>query len=281
MAKILAVDLGNFNIATSEGVIFSSRYTKGEDIAPGEETIKFDGETYLIGKGNFDNIFNKAKKNYLPNLLYAIAKSTEDENINLVLGVPLDNLGIKDDFKNTLEGKTFNFEFNGEQRIVNIKKLGTIAEGLSSFYTLRKEERERDTLIIDIGGRTVNVCTFVEGKINTKFTHPCGMIDLYDSIKTNINNAEGMNYSLEEMQRLVKNKIYEGNREKEEFVGKMLNAINLKIPNMNVYNIYLTGGGSIELDNELRDLIKNFRFVSDPLFSNVIGNKKIAQLKWR
>lgn len=281
MSKCLAVDLGNFNIATSEGILFSSRYTKGEDIAPGEETIKFNGETYLIGKGNFDNVFNKAKKNYLPNLLYAIGKSTEEEKISLVLGVPLDNLGIKDDFKDTLEGKTFNFELNGEERKITINKLGTIAEGLSSFYTLRKEERERDTLIIDIGGRTVNVCTFVEGKINTKFTYPNGMIDLYDEIKTNVNNKEGMNYSLEDMQRLVNNRVYEGNKEKEEFVAKMLNAINLKIPNMYVYNIYLTGGGSLELDNELRDAIKNFRFVTDPLFSNVLGNKKIAQLKWR
>lgn len=277
----LAVDLGNFNIATSEGVIFSSRYEKATDIAPGEEIITYNGESFLMTKGKFDNVFNKAKKNYLPNLLYAIGKSTEESEINLVLGVPLDNLGIKDEFKATLENKTFNFELNGTERTIHINKLGTIAEGLSSFYTLRKEQRALDTLIIDIGGRTVNVCTFVEGKINAKFTHPQGMIDLYDTIKTNVNNNEGMNYTLEDMQRLVKNKKYEGSEEKKQFIADIINAINLKIPNMNDYNIYLTGGGSLELDNELRLAIKDWKYVNDPLFSNVNGNKKIAESKWR
>jgi plasmid segregation protein ParM len=137
---ILCVDLGNLNIKTSEEIKFSSRFRKGEFAPVGEQTIEYDGVYYTMQKGDLESEFNKAEKNYMPNLLYAIGKSTDDSIIDLVLGVPLDNLGIKERFKEALVGKTFKFKMNGTDKSVKINRLATVGEGLSSYYTLEKSD---------------------------------------------------------------------------------------------------------------------------------------------
>lgn len=282
---ILAVDLGNFNVNTSEGIMFSSTFTKEVTINPvGEEIIKYNGSTYTMTKGDFDNTFNKSQKDYMPNLLYAIARSSHksESNFDLVLGVPLDNLGIADIFKKDLEGKKFTFEYNGTERTIKINKLATVGEGISSFYTLNDEDRAKDIMIIDIGGRTVNVACFIKKKLEKKFTVNKGMIDLYDSIKTRI-NLSGENYNTEEIERLVKKKIIKDTqKEEDKFIKEVFNKINFNAK-IATYDIYFTGGGSIELREALKNYTKDkaaYYFVNNPLFSNVTGNKIIANLKW-
>lgn len=282
MTNILAVDLGNFNVKTSEEVIFQSRFRPVTDEFSNGECLLFNNKLYEMEIGSFDNTFNKAQKNYLPNLLYAIYRSIEADisNINLVLGVPASNAKLSTKFKNELEGKTFNFNYGASERVVNIEKVATVAEGLSSFYTLPKEERQKDVLLIDIGGRTVNICTFTQGKNIEKFTIPQGTIDIFNDVANNY-NANGNNATVEEAIRLLNANILEATTEKNNFIIKMLNSIKLKINDIETYNIWVTGGGSLELKEELKEYIKNYKYVDDPLFSNVKGNKAIAAIKWR
>ncbi|MBN1079250.1 ParM/StbA family protein [Clostridium botulinum] len=277
---ILAVDLGNYNIKTSEEVIFSSRFVQDSDFAPvGEDIIEYNNKIYTMQKGEFENKFNKAEKNYMPNLLYAIAQSTSDKEIDLVLGVPLDNLSIRDKFKNELKGKTFKFIFNNNDREITINRIATIAEGMSSFYTLSKTDREKDTLIIDIGGRTTNVVSFINTKAEKKFTINKGMIDLYDAIKTRV-NLEGNNYNLEEIERLIKNGVFSNvENEYSMFVNSIMNSIELKLK-YDTYYIWFTGGGSIILEDVIKATVKKAKFIENALFSNAIGNKKVAKMKW-
>lgn len=282
---ILAVDLGNYNIKTSEGISFSSTFTKEISSNPvGEEIIKYNGNAYTMTKGDFDNTFNKSKKDYVPNLLYAIAKSStkSDVNFDIVLGVPLDNLGIADSFKTELEGKEFEFKYNDVDRKIKINKIATVGEGISSYYTLTDEERSKDVMIVDIGGRTVNVATFIKKKLEKKFTINMGMIDLYNDIKTRVNSS-GENHNTEEVERLIKKKLIKDTElEEEQFIKSIFNKINFNAK-IATYDIYFTGGGSIELEKELKVYTKDKAaayFISNPLFSNVTGNKIIANIKW-
>ncbi len=280
---ILTVDLGNYNIKTSEGICFPSTFTKDISANPlGEEILEYNGETFIMGTGEYDNTFNKSKKNYIPNLLYAIAKSsTKDDNeFNIVLGVPLDNLNITNNFKADLEDKEFNFVVNGIERKIKINKIATVGEGISSYYTLDDVSRTKDCLIIDIGGRTVNVCTFINKKLDKKFTVNKGIIDLYDSIKTRVNST-GENFNTEDIERLMKKDIIKDTKDdKNLFVETILNAIKLKL-NKDTFDIFLTGGGCIELKEELKEYMPNCNFLDNPIFSNVTGNKKIALAQWR
>lgn len=278
---ILAVDLGNYNIKTSEGVIFESRYKEVIKEDFDTDLVELDNKFYRMESGDFENEFNKAKKNYLPNLLYAISKSCSKdvEEIDLVLGIPASNLGISENIKSEVEGKNFSFKVFGENKLFKINKVATVAEGLSSFYTLKKDERSKDILILDIGGRTINVCEFSKGKNILKFTQPGGMIDLYSRVQESYNN-KGNNADVEEVIRLIDNGTINCEEDKNKFTKEQLNAIKLRIPNFNTYKIWVTGGGSLELQEPLRKILGNINYIPNSLFSNVNGNKLIAEAKW-
>lgn len=279
---ILAIDLGNYNIKTSEGISFSSRFTEGVSENPvGEEIIKFNEKTYTMTKGVFDNTFDKSKKEYLPNLLYAIAKSSssKDTEFDIVLGVPLDNLGITNNLKEELENKEFEFEYNGKEKKIKINRVATVGEGISTYYNLNENDRDKDCLIIDIGGRTVNVCSFIDKKLDKKFTIIDGMINLYDNIKLK-ENLIGKNYKTEDIERLIKRGIITDiENEKIKFINGILNQVQLYI-DRNTFDIFFTGGGSIELKEDLAKILPNAVFVENALFSNVNGNKEIAKIQW-
>lgn len=279
---ILAIDLGNYNIKTSEGVIFPSTFTEGVPANPiGEEILEFDGNSYTMTKGSFDNEFNKSKKNYLPNLLYAIAKSStvEDKVFDIVLGVPLDNLGIANNFKEDLENKEFEVVLNGVKRKIKINRVAAVGEGISAYYTLTESERNDDVMIIDIGGRTTNVATFINKKLDKKFTVNIGMIDFYDRVKERVNST-GENFNTEEMERLIKKGIISDiEKEQNDLVDKIFNQIKFKAKK-ETYTIYFTGGGSIELREAILKLEPKGRFVPNQIFANVNGNKKIALIQW-
>ena len=43
--------------------------------------------------------------------------------------------------------------------------------------------------------------------------------------------------------------------------------------------IYFTGGGSVTLKESIKKYDKNFKFMDNPLYTNVKGNMKIAKAK--
>lgn len=278
---ILTIDLGNYNIKTCEGIIFESRYEEVEKEDFDTDLLELDNKFYRMESGDFENEFNKAKKKFIPNLLYAISKSSEKDSIDvdLVLGVPASNLGISEELKKDLVNKEFNFKLFEVNKNIKINKVATVAEGLSSFYTLPKEERVKDLIILDIGGRTFNVCVCSGGKCILKFTVPGGMIDLYGEIQEAYNKL-GNNADVEEIIRLIKNDTINATKAKEKFVKDQLNKVRLKVPNFSTYKVWGAGGGSLDLQNALRENLGEINFVPDPLFSNVKGNKLIADLKW-
>lgn len=278
---ILTVDLGNYNIKTSEGILFTSTFEEGESDNPlGETILKYNDKTYTMYKGSYDNAYNKSEKDYMPNLLLAIYKSIPRnvKEIELVLGTPADNTGITEQFKKQLLGKTFKWSVNHHQRAVTITKFATVGESISAFYTLDKETRKRPIIIIDIGGRTVNVSVFEKSKLKTKFTISKGMIDLYDAIATK-ENKNGKRYKAEQIEDLIKRGIIDNvENEEKAFIKYILNEISRRV-DLDLYDNIYSGGGAIALESHLRAV--GGKLINDPLFANVYGNKKIAEAQWR
>lgn len=284
MNKILAVDLGNWNTKTPKDVIFESRYSTVKDENNiGENIIKFDGKEFFMEKGTFDKEYNKANKDYMPNLLYAIASSYPDLKnfeIDLALGLPLAQLKEKDKLKRELENKTFEFKFNDKDITVKIGKIGIAPEGFSSIYTLSKEERKKDLLLIDIGGRTINVLEFYENKAQKKETLGYGIVKLYQALK----DAHGEDdYTLEEMRRIVNGGFLKKDvvdSHKKQFVQDLSNDLKVNFK-AKVFNVVFTGGGSSVLEEELKDAFPKSYVLEDNLFSNVKGNLNIAKALWK
>lgn len=284
-SKILAVDLGNYNINTSEGKMFIATFSEGEPDNPqGEDVITIGENSYCMAKeGSFDFEFNKNKKNYMPNLLYAIEKSITKENlktINLVLGVPVENFGVGNDFIADLQNKEFDYQFNGNKRAVKIDKVAVVGEAISSFYMLEPEQRTGDVMIVDIGGRTINVVTFRNGKIEHKKQINTGMLNFYEKVKSRHNSMYGSNLETEQMYSYIKKKMVKVEHEDEvAFLKDALNRLK-QVADINFYKLFFTGGGSITLEDTIKELEPRANIMENPLFTNVNGNKAIAEAQW-
>ena len=284
---ILAIDLGNYNIKTSEGIHFISTFAEFDGIDPGErKVLTYNGKDYVMElKSSFDNEFNKTKKNYIPNLLWAINRSLPRgvDSVSIVLGIPVENLGTVNKFKEELENKRFTFRVKGnEKRSILIDKVAVVAEGVSSFYTLPETERMNDTLIIDIGGRTTNVVSFKNGRIEHKKQINKGMINYYEDVASKY-NSKGECVNTEDIKNLIEKGIVDIDTVtfyKNELVKYIFNQVKTKC-NRDYYKIWFTGGGSIELKETILRLEPKANFMDNALFTNVNGNKRIALTQWR
>lgn len=280
---LLTVDLGNYNVKTSEGVIFSSKFTTtnlnfDED---NEFIIEFEGTKYYMERGTFDKEFNKKDKNYIPLLLAAVYKSIKvsTNTIDLVLGVPASQIASKEEFIKELEGKTFYYNANGKEKSIYFRRVAVVKEGFSAFYTLSREEREQRSLIIDIGSRTINASSFINKKCEKSVTIPIGVLNLYEIIKERENN-KGSNLKVEEIEDLIGTHfIGDVSQEKNDFLKQVLNELKLNF-NTKLYNVYFCGGGTVVLEKNIKSKITRAKIMDNPLFSNVIGNKNIAKAKW-
>lgn len=284
---IIAIDLGNFNVKTSNMNIFNSMFTSEVQVSDlGEEILEFNSKKYYMQKGSWDKEYNKAAKDYMPNLLYGIYKSLENTgynniNIDLRLGLPIEQIELKESIKEQLENKSFEFKVNEHPVSINIKRLGIVAEGFSSFYTLSDKQRSEDTLIIDIGGRTVNVVSLVNKKIKNKATLAFGMIDLYEIIRQG-ETKKGKKLNVEDIENLINTKkISDIDEAVKTFIKKIDNELKLNFADREYFKMWLTGGGALVLKDYLDGTeFSKAAIMDNPVFSNVRGNYNIGLAKW-
>ncbi|XZI40362.1 hypothetical protein ACSXEG_15175 (plasmid) [Clostridium perfringens] len=67
---------------------------------------------------------------------------------------------------------------------------------------------------------------------------------------------------LKKIIRLIKNDTIDASKAKERFVKDKLNKVRLKVPNFSTYKIWGAGGGSLDLQDALRENLGNLNFVS-------------------
>lgn len=277
--KNLSIEIGNRNTKTSEGIIFPSRYTMFKQI--GTSVISYNGCDYYIGNGSYDIELNKSKKDFMPLLLSAIAKSTASSDINLVIGTPINQRDTKEEFINKLKDKTFVFEYTNEKekvqtRLINIRKVEVILEGLGSVKYLPAAAGKR-SILIDIGGWTTNVIYISGGKIIDAFTIDKGILSFYKLIKDR-EEGTGELYSLEEIEDAIKQG-YINNYSLEKIT--IFNTIVKEIKNRRntkLFDIYFTGGGSTDFQEYIHQI--GGTILQDNVFTNVKGNLKIAEEIW-
>lgn len=279
MTNVL-VDLGNYNIKylSEKKGSFSAKYsTKFNPNSEMLQRINFNGETTYIEIGEYEREFNKVNKNYLPLLFYAISNATEESDINLCLLLPIAQMTNKDKFVNKLKNNSFNFSINDVPKTININKVVVLPEGLVSFYSM--DSKGEDTLIIDIGSRTVNYASFIEGKIESNFTERIGVLDLYSSIK-DIENAKGNDLIEEQIERLIKNKrIIVEPKVYLDFFKDILNRTKAKV-NIKNYKVVFVGGGAILLKPYI-EANTTAIIHEDSIYANLIGARNLCEAMWK
>ena len=241
------------------------------------QRINFNGETTYIEIGEYEREFNKVNKNYLPLLFYAISNATEESDINLCLLLPIAQMPNKDKFIDKLKNNSFNFLINGVPKTININKVAVLPEGLVSFYSM--QWKDEDTIIIDVGSRTVNYASFVEWKIESNFTEKIGVLDLYNSIK-DIENAKGNDLIEEQIERLIKNKrIIVEPKVYLDFLKDILNRTKAKV-NIKDYKVVFVGGGAILLKPYIEANTPAI-IHEDSVYANLIGARTLCETMWK
>ena len=287
----IAIDLGNRNIkvAYKKGDkvhidSFQARFTDEEQQDySSAEVIEIDGVKYCIEQGNYDFEFNKTEKNYLPLLLTAISRATDEEELEIMMGAPAEHVsGLREVFKQQLLDKEIEFKYKAEKRKIKIKKVGVIGEGFASYFTLPSAVRNvnGNLGIIDIGGRTINIATFINGKQDKVCTLNFGIIDLKNNLLKELKKA-GKDYDINTIENLLANgKLNIEEKEKETRIKKIINDTKLYKIDINLYSWFIIGGGAIDIGNILDNYFGKDSIVKDALYTNVLGYYNFMIAKW-
>lgn len=290
----LGIDLGNHSVKTSSDVIFKSQY---EDYdykheVNGDKCIMYNGNKYVVGKGVFD--YSKVKserKNTIPLYLNAIYQSINGscDNVRVVVGLPLEHhkdKNIVEDMKKLYTGR-FEFRYGAsdeqsEYVVINVKEVFVFPECLGAFYSLDEDMNDRDVLLIDIGGGTVNVALFTDGEYVDSTTYQEGVNDVYRQImnKANFINT-GATFDMESILTGIRRGFIKWDGKKDEmkyiktitsaFVTSLINDIKGKFPLYKSYEIYLSGGGADLLEEAFANSFGDYVKVENNVFANAIG----------
>ncbi|WP_294364253.1 ParM/StbA family protein [uncultured Clostridium sp.] len=279
--KNVIVDLGNYStkyLGENKGMFSSKISTAFNPNGEVYERVEFNGITTYITVGQLEREYSKANKNYMPILLYAISKATTDTNINLCLLLPVNQLPNKQRMIDELKGKSFEFKVKDITRKVYIHNVAVLPEGYVSYYSIDNPDND-DILIIDVGSRTVNYASFIEGKIEKNFTNRIGVFEFYSKVKE-IENSKGEDLVEEDIERLIKRGRIEVSHDMYlDFLKDILNYTKGQI-NIKNYTVYFTGGGAMMLEEYIKSNTP-CKIHEDAVYSNVIGAYNICKQVWR
>lgn len=190
----IGVDIGNYQVKTSEGVIFDSKITQATEFGSDKDVLIYNNITYYIGEGQLETEYRKFdKENFIPLLLTAIARSTDERNIQLGLGLPIiqfKNKLIKQELINMLNKRSFTFILNNYKRSIIIDSINIFPEGVSGFLYLMQTDLKlrnmvgsRDAVLIDVGGGTTDIALISNNSSKQPTSIQKGTINVYDIIQ--------------------------------------------------------------------------------------------------
>ena len=278
---LVTADIGSFNIKLSTGGVYENRFKlNNKDDIIGHDAIEIDGNTYFFNEGSFDRNIIKPHKDLITPLLYALGKDGVSGVINTILHLPPNQMPMKAELVEKLEGKTFEYKLNGQGTSITFKKVGVLKEGFSSFYSLPKRT-EGLIAIVNIGGRTTEVLTFNNGTLEYEKSFPIGTMDYFDKIADEL-TGKGTPRVMEDIKKLLDNNVIDIADFEEitqDVYSDMINMLQQDFPNISDYNIKLCGGGAVFFEDNFKANYKKVQVLSNNLTSEVEGAARIGKAK--
>lgn len=267
---ILGVDLGNYYTKSSKGVSFLSKTSLIKNISESDFVTRDNKKIYL-GEGEFDTEYRKA---YRSNLIYllqgAIEKSTTDKNNKVVVGLPLSQ--YKED-KEHLINRIL------QSRLVT--DVEVVPEGLLTVPT------NYEGIIIDIGGRTTDICLLeIESnkrRIKKPTSLPIGVMNLESDFINYLNSIYGLDLKQDDAQRIIRNGLFIYGERKEvsmdifkEFIESIVRRVQVDY-SLKTNNVVLIGGGADKLYNAFKNRIPQAYLVKEPFMANAIAYERYGR----
>lgn len=291
---IIGIDLGNYGVKTSEKVSFLSKVSDIESFTE-ENKIIYQGKEIYVGEGEFSTDWNKSmKETTLPLLFTALAKSSKENIFQVVLGLPIQQYKQnRENLKKLIEqNRSKALTIDTKIRDIIISDIEIAPEGASAYYNLSRENKQmignKQLIIVDIGGRTTDVCLFKDNKIQGFKTIPVGMLNVYADVVDEVNSLYTQNFKLEEGENVLKEGLFlDGEHKDISFIKPILqrhfNSIYKELQlsfELSKGYVLLTGGGSLIFKTAFKNRLNNLILSSEPLFDNAIGFKRVGEQLW-
>ncbi len=290
--SIVGVDLGYTYTKNSSMNIFPSKCTKSEPILGGTK-ISINGDTYFVGDGESTVELNKIDHDITKScLMYSLTNCFDGSPFDIVTGLPISQYkNQKDSFKEMINKNRRNHVLiNGVEIPITIRNVEIYPQGAGALYSQCIFD---DAIIIDIGGRTVDIAYFDISehkrklvKSNTLFD---GMLVLYSKIITQVNNKYELTLPADYAEKILLNGLTVDGEKQDisflkptisEHVNRIFEEVRLNYPHTTT-TIYLCGGGSKLLKNAFSKRFKNIVLMDNSQFANAIGFKKVGESIWK
>lgn len=286
---IIGVDLGNFAVKTSKGVSFLAKVSNNKSLNENSDILELESKAYYLEEGNFDTEYRKAYKNSLIPLLFAaIGLSTDDVTNEIVCGLPLSQYQEDKEYLRNLilQNSNKTITINGARKKILIDDVEIVPEGVAAVPD------EFEGIVLDIGGRTTDVCLLInEGckrKIKKPYSLAKGVLNLQGDFIKVINNKFGLDLNLEDTERILRNglKIY-GEQQNIDFatsvyrtfIEDVISQIRVDY-SVKTYDIALVGGGAEMLYKIIQSILPNVQLIKNSFFANALGYERIGENIW-
>lgn len=283
----ISADIGynttNFIGDNIEGSFLSTIKEKTHELETAKYVVEYNNRTYLIGNDDgYTSIEQTRDKDVIFHIcLYtaiaATMSSTMDNNVRVVTGLPTQFFAEqKSTLIKALENRRILMKLNGETRNFTITKVIVFPQS-AGLFLYDKSLVEKDTLVVDIGGGTLDIAYMRNGQFKEGRTYPLGVNYTYDVLLQELSKY-GVNYSnrMKAEQIIADKAIFVEGREVDvqKDIDKVLsirskeiiNAIKQAFPEQSKYSRFVfIGGGALLLKNYLSD----YRVLDDAQMINV------------
>ena len=269
----VAMNLGYGNtklMFDNEKIIFNSTVSSYID-EPYNETILLDGTRYVIGKGINKLDLDKSTTLHQKILvLYSLSKIPYQFK-RVICAMPC-NTYINRDVRNKYKDFMLSFD--------NVKEVIVYPEGASVQFNNFDLFANKLVLVIDIGFYTINFIIFSNNTVvkSSMFSKDLGYYILQTRIEKTIEQSSLSNIPDYQVQFMMNNPIV------KPVIDSYIDEIKLQMQKHQYPTefdvIYCTGGGCLNLQDQLKQSFNNVIIDNDCLFGNCKGLLNIGRRIW-
>ena len=292
---IIGVDLGTYSVKVitqdSKKSTFLSKITQTISYNQ-EHLIKLNGKEYEIGVGEFTTDWDKAKRENTLQLLFTALYKNSSDNVNkVIVGLPASQYKTNKEKLRDYVMSNRIMNVNGKDIIID--DCLVCCEGLSVYNSLDSSTQlkigNNQCVIIDIGGRTTDICIIRNKKIDKIFSIKEGMLNIYSKISDYISKEYTIELTLEEAENVINNGLLVRGKQIDlsfitmllkDMLNSILKELQLRV-GLDVGYIVLAGGGSKNFELAFKNRFNNIITLKDPKYANVEGYLKEGMYRWQ
>lgn len=291
------INLGYYQIKANQDICFKSKAkvtTDEHNIASGD-VLELDDKKYIIEIGQpmleGDKTTSELTKVFVLNVLCKQLEGESEGVFNLlVTSPPISFKRQSKELPGFLEGE-YNVKYNKEEKKIAINKVVVLPETFIAYVVNNPSKlKNKKALIIDIGGKTTNICLLTDCKFNLDddyVTLTKGMYHINGKIAKILDENEYTTYSDNEediellrennsdLLTTYKNEIDAVYSEHAEQILKAIQKKAWQIDNNNP--ILICGGGGILLEKYIKEIFPHATLSKDPLYDNLNALELMAK----